>query len=388
MHRHGPRINPCPGSDRPPLASQPSTSNQQQQTSQSPSASASAVPDAVNTAVIASSLSTTAAAASPVFCHPHDVGALIKHIPKSARPACATHLASLITKVIASPNDLETWSSLLHFGANILQKPVRTGSRHNLASIIMRRTGEAKPTDQRSAPSAPHRKKRDANELLAAAVTAKIEDGNIKAAVRILCSEEKPATDTDATYIKLLERHPAPPRDRKPASPADDVAAVQASEAEVLMAIRTFPAGSSGGPDGIRPQHILDLVTCQESGPALLTAITALVNALLRGTCNPAVAPVLFGGQLMALEKKSGGIRPIAIGYTWRRIAAKCANAHATAVLAGYLQPLQLGVGTPGAAVRQQCTPQDASLSRCQTVTALSSWTSPTRSIVCTATPC
>ena len=34
----------------------------------------------------------------------------------------------------------------------------------------------------------------------------------------------------------------------------------------------------------------------------------------------------------MALEKKSGGIRPIAIGYTWRRIAAKCAIAHATAV--------------------------------------------------------
>jgi hypothetical protein len=50
----------------------------------------------------------------------------------------------------------------------------------------------------------------------------------------------------------------------------------------------------------------------------------------------------------MALEKKSGGIRPIAIGYTWRRIAAKCANAHATAVLADYLQPTQLGVGTPG----------------------------------------
>jgi len=212
----------------------------------------------------------------------------------------------------------------------------------------MRRTSEARPTDQRSTPSAPHPKKRSANDLLAAAVTAKIEDGNIKAAVRILCSEEKPATDTDATYTKLLERHPAPPRDRKPAPPPDDVTAVQVSEAEVLLAIRTFPAGSLGGPDGIRPQHILDLVACQESGPALLTAITALVNSLLTGICNSAVAPILFGGQLMALEKKSGGIRPIAIGYTWRRIAAKCANAHATAVLAGYLQPLQLGVGTPG----------------------------------------
>jgi len=53
----------------------------------------------------------------------------------------------------------------------------------------------------------------------------------------------------------------------------------------------------------------------------------------------------------MALDNKSGGIRPIAIGYTPRRIAAKCANAHATfatATLARYLQPIQLGDGTPG----------------------------------------
>ena len=103
VHLHGPRTNRCPGSDRPPLTAQPSASSQQQQTSQSSSASASSVPDAVNTTVVASSLSTTAAAASLVFCHPHDVGPLIKHIPKSARPACATHLASLITMVIASP---------------------------------------------------------------------------------------------------------------------------------------------------------------------------------------------------------------------------------------------------------------------------------------------
>jgi Reverse transcriptase (RNA-dependent DNA polymerase) len=98
----------------------------------------------------------------------------------------------------------------------------------------------------------------------------------------------------------------------------------------------------------MRPKHVLDLVSCRESGPALLTAITGFVNALLNGKCNPAVSPIIFGGQLMALEKKSGGIRPIAIGYTWRRIAAKCANAHATAVLADYFQPIQLGVGTPG----------------------------------------
>jgi hypothetical protein len=41
--------------------------------------------------------------------------------------------------------------------------------------------------------SPPSQKKRNAEELLA--VTAKVEDGNIKAAIRILCSEEKPVTD-------------------------------------------------------------------------------------------------------------------------------------------------------------------------------------------------
>ena len=50
--------------------------------------------------------------------------------------------------------------------------------------------------------------------MLAAAVTAKVEDGNIKAAIRILCSEEKPATDVKVTYQQLWERHPQPPSDR------------------------------------------------------------------------------------------------------------------------------------------------------------------------------
>ena len=51
---------------------------------------------------------------------------------------------------------------------------------------------------------------------------------------------------------------------------------------------------------------------------------------------------------MIALQKKSSGIRPIAVGYTLRRIAAKCANSYATKQLAGYFSPIQLGVGTSG----------------------------------------
>jgi hypothetical protein len=65
----------------------------------------------------------------------------------------------------------------------------------------------------------------------------------------------------------------------------------------------------------------------------------------MRGKCPPSVTPVFFGGRLIALQKKSGGIRPIAIGYTWRRLAAKCVNKHALSLTEGYLTPTQLGVG-------------------------------------------
>src|SRR6218665_3825562 len=76
--------------------------------------------------------------------------------------------------------------------------------------------------------------------------------------------------------------------------------------------------------------------------------MTAFVNLLLAGTCPQELRPVLFGGTLFALRKKSGGLRPIAIGYIWRRLASKCANAYAIPRLMSFLSPKQLGVGIPG----------------------------------------
>jgi hypothetical protein len=70
----------------------------------------------------------------------------------------------------------------------------------------------------------------------------------------------------------------------------------------------------------------MDLINCQEAGRALITVITRLTNLLLDGECPPDVIAVLFEGKLFALNNKSGGVRLIAIGYTWRRLAAKCAN--------------------------------------------------------------
>jgi hypothetical protein len=286
----------------------------------------------------------------PRFNHPWLNAPTIKHIPKSARPACGNLLSKTLNKITANPDEISSWSALLNFGKQILLQPARTGKRHNLASIVKKRTSvdELEPADDQPGDQRGFHRKRDPAAQLAAAIMAKVEDGNIKAAIRILTSEEKPAADTDATFAKLQERHPAAPVDRSPAPDPNNMTAIQMTEAEVAKIIRAFPAGSSGGPDGVRPQHILDLINCRECGTALLTSITGFVNTLLDGKCHQDVAPVLFGGNLIALEKKSGGIRPIAIGYTWRRIAAKCANAYATCVLSSYLSPIQLGVGVSG----------------------------------------
>ena len=100
----------------------------------------------------------------------------------------------------------------------------------------------------------------------------------------------------------------------------------------------------------MRPQHIKDLTVGKDIHDPLLNSITGLVNLLLEGLCPPEVHKILFGGNLLALAKKDGGVRPIAVGSVWRRLAAKCANAYAIKRLESHLSPLQLGVGVKGGA--------------------------------------
>ena len=106
----------------------------------------------------------------------------------------------------------------------------------------------------------------------AAAVSSKLEDGNISAAVRILCSDDTPvvfSSDNPPEYNKI----------RIP-QPRDGMPTLWVYEDKMLDAIRSFPAGSAASPDGIRPQHLLELVQSYEAGSRLLNAFA---NILLAG---------------------------------------------------------------------------------------------------------
>ena len=125
--------------------------------------------------------------------------------------------------------------------------------------------------------------------------------------------------------------------------------AIQVSEEEIAHAISSFPNGSSGRPDGLRPQHLKDLISTsvERGGRELLRALTSFVNLVLDGKTPPSARPFFFGATLIPLGKKGGGIRPIAVGHTLHRLVAKCASSVILPSLGNLLAPLQLGCGTP-----------------------------------------
>ena len=205
------------------------------------------------------------------------------------------------------------------------------------------------------------RGKKSENSTLAAAVTSKLDAGNFKAAVRIICSTaavriicstDTPLQSDHDTWKTLRTKHPDPPADsRVPCDPKGNpyFYPLQVAGDDVLKALRSFPLGSSGGPDGLTPQHITDLLS-GATDDSFQQALVDLVNLLLAGSIDKEVSAIVFGGRLIALDKKDGGVRPITVGYTLRRLAAKCANNHIIEKRSKALQPQQLGVGVAGGA--------------------------------------
>ena len=106
------------------------------------------------------------------------------------------------------------------------------------------------------------------------------------------------------------------------------------------------------------PHHLKDMVGTVEGGPQLLRALTSFTNLILEGKILPIVWSYFFRALLIALEKKDGGVRPIAVGCTLRRLVAKCARNRIMQAMAELLGPKQLGYGIPReveAAVHATC---------------------------------
>ena len=125
VHRHGPRSNPCPGPDKPPL--RPSSQQQPnhiqpttpptndpahlgRSSSQPPPQTIGIHETPLQNAPILNA-SSNLAATPPIFDHPALHGPTIKHIPASARPACCNLHAKSLDSISGDPLNLVAWRS-------------------------------------------------------------------------------------------------------------------------------------------------------------------------------------------------------------------------------------------------------------------------------------
>ena len=192
----------------------------------------------------------------------------------------------------------------------------------------------------------------DPEDYLAMKVSAKIEEGDFRGAIRLASSDETLADASDETYSALHMKHPpSHPDSNIPPSPSVCVLDEwEVSCVEVLRAIRSFPCGSAGGPDKLHPQHLKDLIQpvgVEDAECPLLIALARFCTLVLRGDVPHGVRPFFFGASLVAL-KKSGGVRPIAVGCTLRRLVAKIACKSVADEMAELVAPTQLGYGIRG----------------------------------------
>ena len=188
-------------------------------------------------------------------------------------------------------NDHASWDRLLRFCSRYFKVPSRGGHRRSLVAAIAKQLDEE--ADGLSTPPGSSRGRRarrppqNPTELWASRVSM------------------------NATFAALQLKHPPPHPDSSiPPLPQDPVApTLSVSVDEVAKAIRSFPNGSAGRPDGLIPQHLKDLTCPSSEGGvhALLSALAAFLSLVLSGGTPLSIRPYFFGANLLALEKKDRG---------------------------------------------------------------------------------
>jgi len=282
---------------------------------------------------------------------------VLKRIPKASRALAAEKLSAVLSRIVANPEDFSSWNDLLRFSFACLAVPGGRGGKHHQSNLTSKVNTalNAYPDRPVSCSSQLNKQfsKRSATttDNIASRISEKLEEGDVRGAIRIAASEDTLARSDEKSLISLKLKHPL----RKPASsdalPSPDsdnnTPPLIVQELSIIDAIKSFPAGSSGGIDGLRPQHLKDMISIQngDAGEKLVTRLTEFSNLCLSGKVPHFIRPIFCGASLCALNKKDGGIRPIAVGCTLRRLVAKTASKVVQEKMAAKMAPIQLGFG-------------------------------------------
>ena len=117
-------------------------------------------------------------------------------------------------------------------------------------------------------------------------------------------------------------------------------------EEKILAAISSFAPGSAGGPGGLKPSQLQDILkSCTPHTKSfLIKGFSLFIQNWTKGRFPPHIAHYFMSASLTPLKKPDGGVRPIAVGMTLRRIVSKfLMKLPQTSTAAEALAPIQCG---------------------------------------------
>ncbi len=285
----------------------------------------------------------------------------IVRVPRQLRTMVAKVWTSTIRDIVEH-NDDYSWKRLFMFKA-VLEMPERGGKGGNRFVAFIRRHLEVWQSPQwmdvwRQAGERDmkRRSKAERRENPPKISSEKQLANNIKRAKRLMNLGETSnaaralmscgvAPSCDETIDELRKKHPAQPKCTLQEN--ERVEVLKAKEKTIRAMASRFNRSSSGGLDGLTAQHFLDIIS-EDSATGVLSSLTELVNLVLSGMIFEGARPFFFGARLIGINKKSGGIRPIAIGGILRRLVGKVVTHLTEREAAQFCGHRQLGIGTKG----------------------------------------
>ena len=291
----------------------------------------------------------------------------VKHIPHHLKNKAATIFTGLLEAVVNEPKDLDAIArfmmfpkcilGLLPFNSKMSQTERNRAQRKAIKDRLNRWSSgvegqkelwdnvlEAKVQSGNNEPV-------DQMRMNVSRAKSLVECGRLGAAIEALSSDGVRKI-TDEVVEALKAKHPEAPLPTRPETPPEG-RPLNVDGDDVEKELMSFPRETACGRDGLRADHLKEMVR-GASYPIMLrltTALTKFVNLCLNGSLPAELAPYLASAPVTPLGKKDGGIRPIAVGETLRRLVSKCAAAKVVPRLVDYFQPHQLGVGMKDGAV-------------------------------------
>ena len=291
----------------------------------------------------------------------------LQHVPKGVRNAWASLVSSVFSAINHNPLVLDNWRKLFLLPRCILANPLngdgdRLGWRKLQGIVNLRirkwQRGEILNLWEEfvsSTTSIRHRRgngskgvKGSSPESLRAINVRRSKlvsrAGQYRKGIQALTSEGLAPT-SESTLGIMRSKHPQSPPPPCPSSTPP--LPISVSPSFVSKALHSFPSDSAPGPSLLRTNNLKEAVRCPSAacGARALQAITQTINHLASGGAPEEVAPYLCGAILLPIKKKSGGLRPIAVGEVLRRLTSKCLSWAVLPDAIDILAPLQVGVG-------------------------------------------